>query len=60
MGIIKSRKTKFITKSSDGTRTTTYNGKVLEVSEKFRTEVMNAMTEILQSTVNGYFSPSSK
>ena len=55
-GIIKSKMSTFHYYDKSGKKISSPS-RVLEVPERFRNEVLNAMTEIFQSTMKRYFSP---
>ena len=60
-GVLISRMTTYSFYNQDGSlRSVSGEKAVLGLTDKFRTEAMNLMTEILDSTVSRYFSPKKK
>jgi hypothetical protein len=59
-GVIKSKMVSAITYNRDGTILRKTRSRVIEVAEKFRTETIAAMSEVLQSSVSRFLSPEKK
>ncbi len=59
-GVIKSKMASFITYNRDGTIFRKKRSRVIEISEKFRTETIAAMAQVFQSTMSSFLSPEKK